>query len=110
MPIRQTGRIICHPATADRWDDLVQLFGERGACGGCRCMAWRLSRSAFHANKGAKNKAALRKLVNSAVAPGVLAYVDGKSAGWCAIAPREAYSALAKSRVLKPVDDKSVWS
>ena len=26
-----------HPATADRWPDIVKLFGERGACVGCWC-------------------------------------------------------------------------
>jgi len=40
----------------------------------------------------------------------VLAYHDGRPIGWCAIAPREEYVALARSRVLKPVDDSSVWS
>jgi hypothetical protein len=26
-----------HPVTPDRWDDLVMLFGERGASSGCWC-------------------------------------------------------------------------
>ena len=33
-----------------------------------------------------------------------------RAIGWCAVAPREEYSRLARSRVLKPVDDKEVWS
>ena len=41
---------------------------------------------------------------------GLLAYDDGEAIGWCAIAPRSEYSRLARSRVLKPVDDKEVWS
>jgi hypothetical protein len=41
-----------HPVTPDRWDDLVTLFGERGACGGCWCMAWRLKRKDWEAGKG----------------------------------------------------------
>jgi hypothetical protein len=37
-------RVTCRPVTPARWPDLEQLFGERGACGGCWCMVWRLSR------------------------------------------------------------------
>lgn len=31
-----------HPLTQDRWADFEELFGERGACGGCWCMYWNL--------------------------------------------------------------------
>ena len=34
--------ITIHPATPDTWRDLETLFGEKGACGGCWCMAWRV--------------------------------------------------------------------
>lgn len=98
------------PATAERWPDVERLFGARGACGGCWCMAWRLARGAFEAGKGDANKRALAKLVASANAPGVLAYSGGEAVGWCALAPRASYPVLARSRVLAPVDDKSVWS
>ena len=99
-----------HPVTAERWPDLERLFGERGACGGCWCMWWRLTRSQFDAQKGQQNKAALKQLVQSGAAPGMLVYVHNEPVGWCAIAPRERYSALERSRVLKPVDDQPVWS
>lgn len=103
-------RFECHPATAARWNDLVALFGSRGACGGCWCMAARRTRAAFERGKGAGNRRALRRLVTSAEPPGVLAYVDGDPAGWCAVAPRAACIRLAGSRVLAPVDDRPVWS
>ena len=32
-----------HPATPERWADVAELFGERGAYDGCWCMFWRLS-------------------------------------------------------------------
>ena len=98
------------PATADRWADLEALFGARGACGGCWCMTWRLPRAEFNRNKGEANRNALRNLVRKGPAPGVLAYVDGKPVGWCAVAPREAYPALERSRILQPVDAQPVWS
>ncbi len=99
-----------HPANASRWADLEELFGERGACGGCWCMFWRLPRKEFDAGKGAGNKKALKKIVTAGHEPGVLAYVGKEPIGWCAVAPRAEYIALERSRILKPVDDKSVWS
>ena len=102
--------IAVHPLTPDRWDDLEALFGARGACGGCWCMSWRLPRSQFNRQKGAGNKRAFKRIVIPGKLPGLLAYVDGHPVGWCAIAPRETYPALGRSRILAPVDDQPVWS
>lgn len=52
----------------------------------------------------------LRELTLQNAVPGVLAYVDGKPVGWCAVGPRENYPALEDSRILKRVDDRPVWS
>jgi GNAT superfamily N-acetyltransferase len=98
------------PLTSLNWPDLEKLFGERGACGGCWCMYWRLTQSQFRKQKGAGNKRALRRIVASGEAPGLLAYAGGEPVGWCAIAPREAYIRLEGSRILKPVDNQPVWS
>src|SRR5437868_1291419 len=98
------------PLTSERWPDVEKLFGERGACGGCWCMTWRRTRADFEKGKGAGNKRAFRKLVGSDARPGVLAYDGDEPVGWCAVAPRADYVALARSRVLAPVDDKPVWS
>lgn len=103
-------KIKVRPLTAARWADLEELFGERGACGGCWCMWWRLPRSEWQRQKGAGNKRALRKIVQSGSQPGLIAYVKGKPAAWCALARRECYPVLANSRVLKPVDEQPVWS
>jgi len=46
----------------------------------------------------------------AAAPPGVLAYVDGEPAGWCAVAPRTEYKRLARSRATAPFDDQPVWS
>jgi GNAT superfamily N-acetyltransferase len=99
-----------HVLTPDRWADLEALFGPRGACAGCWDMWWRRPRSEFEREKGEGNRAAFHALVESGVVPGILAYVDGQPAGWCAVLPREAYPSLARSRTLQPVDDQPVWS
>jgi GNAT superfamily N-acetyltransferase len=73
-------------------------------------MYWRITRSRFEKQKGSGNKAALKKLVKNGVEPGLIAYVGGEPVGWCALEPRESYSVLERSRILKPVDDRPVWS
>ena len=73
-------------------------------------MWWRRTQSAFKENKGEENKQAFRRIVGSRQPTGVLAYSLGKPVGWCAVAPREVYTRLATSRVLKPVDAEPVWS
>jgi GNAT superfamily N-acetyltransferase len=107
---RRPGQVVVRPLTPSRWPDLVKLFGDRGACGGCWCMSWRLSRAEFAKRQGAGNKRAFKKIVASGDVPGVLAYANGEPVGWCAIEPRETYPRLARSRILKPVDDQPVWS
>lgn len=99
-----------HPVTADRWPDFEELFGERGACGGCWCMWWRMARAGFEKKKGAKNRELMRKIIESGEVPGILAYADRTPAGWCSVAPRETFSALERSRILKRVDNRPVWS
>ena len=98
------------PLTPAEWPNLEKLFGERGACGGCWCMWWRLKRSEFERQKGAGNRKAFRKLVGAGPAPGILALAGGEPVGWCAVGPRDSYPALARSRVLQPVDEQPVWS
>ncbi len=98
------------PLTPERWRDLDLLFGERGACGGCWCMFWRLKRSQFEKQKGPGNRRAFRKIVASGRVPGLLAYAGSQPIGWCALAPRETYPGLERSRVLAKVDEKPVWS
>lgn len=98
------------PLTPDRWADFEALFGARGACGGCWCMFFRLTRSEFERGKGDGNRVAMKALVDGGEVPGILAYAAGEPIGWCAVAPRERFGALARSRVLAPLDASPVWS
>ena len=99
-----------HPLTRERWSDFEKLFGPRGACGGCWCMWYRLKRSEFEKQKGEGNRKAMKTHVDGGNVPGIIAYSYGKPVAWCSVAPREDFSALERSRILKPVDDKPVWS
>jgi len=98
------------PVTKKRWSDFETLFGERGACGGCWCMFWRLTRKEFESQKGAGNRKAMKAIIDSGKTPGVLAFSQGQPAAWCSVAPRNHFPALERSRILKPVDDLPVWS
>jgi GNAT superfamily N-acetyltransferase len=98
------------PVALDRWADFEALFGKRGACGGCWCMWWRIKRSDFERRKGDGNRRAMRALMKAGEVPGILAYTEGQPVGWCSVAPRSAYPVLGRSRILKPLDDKPVWS
>lgn len=98
------------PLTPERWTDLESLFGPQGACGGCWCMWWRIPRAEYDRQRGEGNRQALRSVVESGVVPGLLAYAGGQAVGWCALQPRADYPALARSRVLKAVDEAPVWS
>lgn len=103
-------KLLFYPATKSRWKNVETLFGERGACGGCWCMSWRLKRADYERGKGSKNKTALKNLVTEGESPGIIAYEKGKPIGWCSVAPREDFIFLGNSRVLAPIDDAPVWS
>jgi GNAT superfamily N-acetyltransferase len=94
-----------HPLTPDRWDDLVELFDRPGDPRGCWCMFWRVRGRDFDKLWGEGAKAAFHQLVDQGPPPGLLAYRDGAPVGWCAVAPRDAYPRVLRSRVIGPVDD-----
>lgn len=106
---RARPKLAFHPLTPDRWPDLKRLFGRTGACAGCWCMWWRLSHAEFERRKGEKNRRAFKRIVDSGIEPGLLAYTDDEPVGWCAIQPRQAFPRMENSRILKPVDDLPVW-
>jgi len=73
-------------------------------------MSWRISRREFEEQRGEGNKRAMKQLVRNRQQIGILAYENRKPIGWCAVAPRESYTSLETSRVLKRIDEKEVWS
>lgn len=98
------------PLTKKNWKDLENLFGVRGACGGCWCMFWRISRKDFNANKGDGNRKSLKRIVEKGEITGMLAYDGMQPIGWCAFSPREKYPGLLRSKIFRSVDGSPVWS
>jgi GNAT superfamily N-acetyltransferase len=103
------------PLTSDRWGDLVELFERPGAsiARGCYCMFYR--RSGKHdvpagMTYSEANKRALKSLVDRGVVPGLIGYENDRPIGWVSLGPREDYARLKRSPVMKPVDERPVWS
>lgn len=99
------------PLTKRNWKKFIQLFGERGACGNCWCMYYRLSKQEYREGKlNDGNKLAMKALVDANLPTGILAFYEDLPIAWCAFAPREDFLKLEKSRVHKRIDNQPVWS
>ncbi len=111
-PCIQGKMINFKPLNNETWSDLQNLFGEKGACGGCWCMLWRLTHKEFGHSKGMVNKLKLHNLIiiKHEVPLGVLAFDNGIPIGWCSVAPRSSFIRLESSRLFKKFDNRSVWS
>lgn len=102
------------PLTGDRFADLDGLFAT-GDPRWCWCMYFRARGRSWANSSADSNRADLEGLTAKAdesvgVAPGLVAYRDGAAIGWMSLAPREDYERLAFSKMLRPVDDRPVWS
>ena len=99
------------PLTKVNWAKFVQLFGNKGACGNCWCMYYRLAKADFAEGKVEDgNKETMHHLVMENKPTGILAFYEEQPIAWCAFAPREDFMKLEKSRVHKRIDDLPVWS
>ncbi|MBW8040743.1 MAG: GNAT family N-acetyltransferase [Planctomycetes bacterium] len=110
MQSKAAKKIKILPLIPQRWDDFERLFGQKGACGGCWCMWWKLKRSDFEKKKGRENKKAMKRIINSGQFPGLLAYHQNEPIGWCSVSKRDSYPVLERSWVLKRIDSEQVWS
>ena len=98
------------PLTTATWKQFELLMGEKGGCGNCWCMYFRLPYKAFQENKPGGNKKEMKKLVTRGAPLGLIASAGKEPVGWIALAPREGYRKLENSRAFKRIDEKPVWS
>ena len=80
--------------TRDRWDDLYQLFGDRGAYSGCWCQWFRAPNAVYQRRGNEGNRAAMREAVDDDHVPGLLAYREGQPVGWVSVSPRRDYGRI----------------
>lgn len=117
-PLAATGTAVVEvaPLTCARFPDLEALFATKGCAfaRGCWCMFYRESgrQSPLPGTTLAElRKARFRALAAQRPAPGLLGYdAAGVPIGWVTLGPRDQFTKLARSRVMKPVDAQAVWS
>ena len=109
------------PANEASWDDLQTVFGRSDAAR-CQCQRFTIGRYEWTPEPFEERAARLRDGTGcgdpaASTTSGLVAYVDGEPAGWCAVEPRTAYPRLRTSR--SPVvwrgrdedpDDAGVWA
>lgn len=98
--------------TPDDWDNITNLFGARGGCGGCWCMYWRIPHGGkmWREAVGEPNKQALRRLVTSGEAKGLLAFDDDTPVGWCSFGKRTEFPRTETVKAYGRDDADKVWS
>jgi GNAT superfamily N-acetyltransferase len=102
------------PATMERWPDIEELFAQIP----CWCQYWRVSASEYGRiskeqlleHQLAKRRNALRSQLERPTLPGVVAYIDSRTVGWCGFGPRYEMERLVRSRTIPAVDNRPVWS
>jgi GNAT superfamily N-acetyltransferase len=92
------------------WAQFEDLMGEKGGCGGCWCMSFRVPTHEFEAGKGRSNREEMKSIVEQGRPVGLMAFQNQEPRGWIAFAPREDYIKIERSRSLKRIDEKPVWS
>lgn len=94
------------------WPRVVELFGSRGACGGCWCMWWRVPRGGkdWNALAGRKARNRFRRLVQEGHVHAVLAFSGTKPVGWCSYGPAESFPRFESARSLKRRRRPGTWS
>lgn len=108
--------IVVRPLSPERWGDLESIFNAKGCsvARGCWCMHYRVSGKDALTRPSDTQRAdarkALRDLASRDPPPGLVGYRGRTPVGWIALGPRQDFAKLARSPVMKPVDDKAVWS
>jgi hypothetical protein len=110
------------PANEASWDDLQAVLGARGDPARCQCQRFKMRFRVSWASVGTIELAARFRAQTRCGHPqagatsGLVAYLGGEPAGWCAVEPRSTYRRLLRDcRVpwLGRTEDKqddSIWA
>jgi len=111
-PRRRPKALTVRPLRVTDWPNIEELFGQKGACGGCWCMWWRLPRGGklWEESKGAKNKRAFKKLIATGKVHGCLAFAGAEPVGWCCVGPRGDFPRLERTKALQTDWGERTWS
>jgi GNAT superfamily N-acetyltransferase len=104
-------RLVVRDLTPSMWPAMEQLFGPRGACGGCWCMYWRLEKGErWEDLKGEPARRRMKALVAAGRSLGAIAFAGREPVGWVAFGPRPDFVRLERARTLACDDADRVWS
>jgi GNAT superfamily N-acetyltransferase len=117
-----TGDIRVVPANEASCEELMAVFGTRGSSAGCYCQRYKLAPGEAFSKFPREERA--RRLqeqarcgqASPAATSGLVAFVDGEPAGWCALEPRPAYSGLLRvyrtpwEGRTEDRSDESIWA
>src|SRR5262245_49080930 len=100
------------PLTPERFGDLETNVEAKGCsvARGCWCMYYRVSGKGDltrpSESQRRNSKSALKALAAKDPPPGLIGYRGRTPVGWISLGPRADYAKLARSPVMKPVDDQ----
>jgi GNAT superfamily N-acetyltransferase len=102
------------PVDQASWADLQAIFGDRGDPARCRCQYFKDTPAEWRSGTPAERAERLRAQTADH-ATGLVAFLDGEPAGWCAVEPRTAYRRLQTSRLVwadrdEDKADDGVWA
>jgi GNAT superfamily N-acetyltransferase len=89
------GAVSVVPANQAGWGELQAIFGTRGDPSGCQCQWFKIRDSQWHSVPVEERAERLREQTGcgnpeARTTSGLVAYLDGEPAGWCADEPRTA--------------------
>ncbi|MEV4202732.1 GNAT family N-acetyltransferase [Micromonospora globbae] len=104
LPATDDGTVSVVPANEASWDDLQAVFGPRGDAARCQCQWFKYRRSDWRSVPVEVRADQLREQTacgdpEAGRTSGLVAYLDGEPAGWCAVEPRIEYPRLQGARI-----------
>lgn len=108
------------PANEATWADIQLVFGTRGDTARCQCQHFKIPANQWRSVPIEERAFRLRDQTDcdhpgSGTTSGLVAYLGGEPAGWCAVEPRTEYARLATMPVpwagrAEDRGDASVWA
>lgn len=97
-------KVVVVPANEASWEDLQAVLGTRGDPSRCQCQGYKIRDMEWRSVPIEERSHRLRDQTDcghpeSDATSGLVAYLDGEPAGWCAVEPRTAYLRLLYTRV-----------
>ena len=115
-----TPEVTIVPANEASWEDLQGVLGTRGYHSGCWCQRFKSRGREWDSGAVPVGERAgrLRKQTGcdqpeADTTSGLVAYLDGEPAGWCAVEPRTAYVRLGRVPWAGRAEDKTddgIWA